>query len=265
MYQTKARNAEFCGSAGWKTIYSTAPITPPIGWKLGPNTGKTNIDGTGWIPINFQNAPIGELINMNKLYIDPVNDPNKGLVYTFACNPTNGNFVLTAGLESQNYGDLTSKFNVTAKDNGIDPNRFEVGSNLELTPILNLTPPRPTSTLLTTTTPSINTSSSDKIKISDLLQIQNGLLLYYAKYNSYPKTKNPKQITLKSLLLETGITNKETSFDPTSGRAYLYGSDGSHYILSAILDDASNVALNSDEDGIKFGVDCDDPVYCVGM
>jgi prepilin-type N-terminal cleavage/methylation domain-containing protein len=77
-----------------------------------------NVNGTGWIPINFtkisSGAPIGSLP------MDPINQSSSGLYYSYQ---TNGNtFRLVADPESQKY----------AVSAGVNPTMFVQGSNTGL-------------------------------------------------------------------------------------------------------------------------------------
>jgi hypothetical protein len=115
-----------------KTIYASAPIMPPVGWKAGANMGSTAIDGTGWLPVNF--AAISSGAPIAKLPVDPVNSAGRHLVYLFACNPTAINtYELDVVMESQKYGNSGSS-DVVSTDGGNDPNVYEVGNNLSLIP-----------------------------------------------------------------------------------------------------------------------------------
>jgi len=85
-------------------------------------TGSTAVDGTGWLPINFEKTPGGS--PLAKLYIDPLND--LGHYYGYACDPQTLTFELDANLESSNYKDLSSQ------DGGDNPNIYEAGTNLKI-------------------------------------------------------------------------------------------------------------------------------------
>jgi hypothetical protein len=112
-----------------KTIYASAPVTPPAGWQLGANAGQTGVDGTGWLPFQFSSSSVGS--PLLKLPLDPVNNPDKGLVYIMACDSKNQTFKLEAKLESVAYNKGGSK-DLVSTDKGIDPNLYEVGTNLNI-------------------------------------------------------------------------------------------------------------------------------------
>lgn len=117
----------------------------------------------------------------------------------------------------------------------------------------------------------------DARRISDLRQVQNGLELYFNKCGYYPGAAAAAscpaftQITTWSALT-TALTGSNIGIstvpnDPTSGRNYYYGTDGtgSGYVLGATLEDSSNASLSRDIDGTVYGVNCNDPVYCVQL
>ena len=120
----------------------------------------------------------------------------------------------------------------------------------------------------------------DARRISDLKQVQTGLELYYNKCGFYP---GPVQSAaggacaawaagtdfaalggvLRGSLL--GIQNFPTGAN--TGGEYMYGTsaNGTDYVLGALLNDANNPQLREDIDGTVFGINCDDPVYCVRL
>lgn len=83
----------------------------------------TNIDGTGWIPIDFKNYDAGSVIS--SLPIDPINTTSTNLYYTYETDGVGG-FKLTAFFESQKDAPLM------ANDGGNDPALYEKGTNLTL-------------------------------------------------------------------------------------------------------------------------------------
>ncbi len=84
-----------------------------------------NINGTGWIPINFTSissgAPIGSLP------VDPINTSSTGEYYTFTTNGTT--YETTMALESKKYAAIE------ASDGGIYTDLYEQGTSLTLAPI----------------------------------------------------------------------------------------------------------------------------------
>jgi type II secretory pathway pseudopilin PulG len=83
------------------------------------------IDGTGWLPIDFTQD---DTINLPALPIDPVNTVQGGYYYTYAVG---GSWELTAQLESQRH-----TIN-QATDGGLNPARYELGTDTKLTPFVN--------------------------------------------------------------------------------------------------------------------------------
>jgi prepilin-type N-terminal cleavage/methylation domain-containing protein len=101
----------------------------PNGWQyqcVSKNTLQ-NIDGTGWIPVDFTRQSI---FRLNKLPIDPKNDLDNYYVYTY--DPQSDKFELGSILESEKYQNLASN------DNGDNPNIYESGTNLSLYPISSI-------------------------------------------------------------------------------------------------------------------------------
>ncbi|HEX8994145.1 MAG TPA: type II secretion system protein [Candidatus Paceibacterota bacterium] len=104
-------------------------------------TTPSNIDGTGWLPVNFTWLPGGSPIS--NLPVDPVNTiTNTGavtgtdLVYRYACQSTGGTkpsnvFEVDATLESQAYTVTDPK---PANDGGDSSTYYEVGTDLKLLP-----------------------------------------------------------------------------------------------------------------------------------
>ncbi|MBI2591498.1 MAG: prepilin-type N-terminal cleavage/methylation domain-containing protein [Candidatus Brennerbacteria bacterium] len=100
----------------------------PSGWSYScsNSTDYRNINGTGWIPINFAALSIGSPIS--NLPIDPINQTSTSQYYTYV---TGGSYELTATLESEKYSDKATN------DGGADPSSLEVGSDLNLSPFVH--------------------------------------------------------------------------------------------------------------------------------
>ncbi|MBI5742854.1 MAG: prepilin-type N-terminal cleavage/methylation domain-containing protein [Candidatus Niyogibacteria bacterium] len=93
-----------------------------------------NIDGTGWIPVNFETLTAGSPIS--NLPIDPTNSianlaapVNTDLVYRYACNASSTTFEIDAQLESNEY---TVQNDLRAKDGGNHSTLYEQGTNLKI-------------------------------------------------------------------------------------------------------------------------------------
>lgn len=82
----------------------------------------TGIDGTGWVPINFDAIKSGS--PLSKLPVDPINSPE--FSYTYSCDNNSKTFELNANFESSNFIEYAKS------DDGDRPNIFEVGSDLSL-------------------------------------------------------------------------------------------------------------------------------------
>lgn len=107
-------------AANCPTMTAQLPALP-TGWSYNCSTAanlkKTN--GTGWLPINFDALPAKS--PLTTLPTDPRNDASTGLYYAYI---PGGSYSLSAALESEKY--LAES---AAKDTGLDPTRFEQGSD----------------------------------------------------------------------------------------------------------------------------------------
>jgi hypothetical protein len=97
--------------------------TLPIGYGYRCSATPTNIDGTGWIPINFSAS---SLVNLQKLPIDPINKPP--YYYTYVVG---GSYELTALMERDTNKGPDS---IAGKDGGTENFVYEVGTNKNITP-----------------------------------------------------------------------------------------------------------------------------------
>jgi len=131
-----------------------------------------NIDGTGWLPINFQSL---EVKAINVLPIDPVNSYASKYFYSYVFHRGMQGFELNANLECNRYkkGGADDK---TSTDGGDDPDVYEVGSMLTLSPseiylsqrITGLKPIIGLSDATTTINTVLNSVSSTKVYIYNL-------------------------------------------------------------------------------------------------
>lgn len=92
------------------------------------------VDGTGWIPINFESLISGSPIS--NLPVDPVNKINTltaptstDLVYRYACLQGTLSYELDARLESNEFTTINNRM---AADGGDNDQLFEVGTNLRI-------------------------------------------------------------------------------------------------------------------------------------
>jgi len=90
-----------------------------------------NVDGTGWIPVNFASvkAQAGSLFTA--LPIDPVNTVANGYYYTYIP----GSWALSATMESEKYIAINA-----ATDGGTSLSRYETGNNTSLNQNLGIDP-----------------------------------------------------------------------------------------------------------------------------
>jgi len=120
---------------------------------------------------------------------------------------------------------------------------------------------------------SFRTRGRDTRRVADTKEVQNGLELYYMKNGAYPIVSggnaSARWDSLRTSLTGAGIGINDIPQDPTAPtRSYDYQSDGQHYVVAVTIEDpdANTSLLSSDIDGLQFSVvDCDDPVYCIGM
>jgi prepilin-type N-terminal cleavage/methylation domain-containing protein len=113
---------------------------------------------------------------------------------------------------------------------------------------------------------SFRSRGRDARRVADLREVQNSLELYYLKNGNYPASNNWDD--LRSLLVNDAIGITIVPNDPlsdSSNMSYSYGysADKQGYVLSSTLEDVYNSSLKDDIDGIVYGIDCADPIYCV--
>jgi prepilin-type N-terminal cleavage/methylation domain-containing protein len=116
------------------TVYISLPDTSvtcanlslpllPSGWGYScvNESSIRNVDGTGWIPVDFTQFSAGSTLSV--LPIDPVNNLDNGYYYTFV---TGGSWKLTGIFESKKFSEDMKK------DGGPDPSLYELGDDLIL-------------------------------------------------------------------------------------------------------------------------------------
>lgn len=88
------------------------------------------IDGQGWVPIDFKSINNTLLSN---LPTDPINSLNSGLYYLYGFQKNPPQYEISAALESNEFrqGGFSDK---VSTDGGNDPNRIELGTNLNIIP-----------------------------------------------------------------------------------------------------------------------------------
>ena len=98
----------------------------PSGYEYRCSANPQNIDGTGWIPIDFTKSSI---TNISSLPLDPINNPP--YYFTYVADNNKKSFEITAYLESdKNKGENS----VSANDNGTNINLYEAGNDKKLNP-----------------------------------------------------------------------------------------------------------------------------------
>ncbi|MDW8279637.1 MAG: LamG-like jellyroll fold domain-containing protein [bacterium] len=102
------------------------PLPSPWQYRCTTAQNLQKIDGTGWIPIDFNQLSFGR--TLSKLPIDPINTTSSGNYYTYV---TGGSFKLTSRFESQK-----QILRYVANDGGPDPSIYELGTDLNLAPFV---------------------------------------------------------------------------------------------------------------------------------
>ena len=128
-----------CASPG-KVFISTpsgvaGPANLPSGWTYASSTSANlrKTGGSGWMPVNLDSIPAGS--PLNTLPIDPVNDLDQALYYTYTCaTSSRAGYEVNANLESRQFN-KGGRDDLTSKDGGDDPNVYEVGSRLTVNPM----------------------------------------------------------------------------------------------------------------------------------
>lgn len=88
----------------------------------------------------------------------------------------------------------------------------------------------------------------DARRISDLKQVQTGLELYYNREGQYPPSGVSWDADIIAPLKAADIGVSNVPADPSSGKTYHYWSNGTQYVLGAVLDDANHSAYDQDVD-----------------
>jgi prepilin-type N-terminal cleavage/methylation domain-containing protein len=96
----------------------------PAGWSYhcAVEEDFQNSDGTGWLPVNFNAMPGGS--PFEQIPVDPKNDENFTLYYSYVYSSISGGYALSVLLESEKQGPEAYK------DGGTDLGRFEKGTDL---------------------------------------------------------------------------------------------------------------------------------------
>ena len=118
-------------SAGDQCQGLSLPVLPTTySYHCTTSTTIRNVDGTGWIPIDFSKISSG--IPLGALPIDPTNQSSTRLYYTYTTN--GAQYEITASMESSKYGPGGSN-DIVSSDGGSLASVFEKGSKLSLEPL----------------------------------------------------------------------------------------------------------------------------------
>jgi prepilin-type N-terminal cleavage/methylation domain-containing protein len=107
--------------------------SPPTNWHYHcptSTTYQTKTNGLGWLPIDFSQV---SSLQISHLPIDPKNQAQNQLFYSYICDNTNKTFELDPVLESKKFRAWGSKDRVTT-DGGDSYDLYEVGTDLTLSP-----------------------------------------------------------------------------------------------------------------------------------
>ena len=105
------------------------PLDTVAGWsyRCSSQANFRNIDGTGWLPVNFASLPTSPFTT---LPVDPVNDASRGLYYAYV---TGGSWELNVQLESEKYS-FSGGADMDSTDGGDTIVLYETGNDLGLLP-----------------------------------------------------------------------------------------------------------------------------------
>jgi len=172
------------GADDWVPISSssicTAGTIMPDGTACTTNA-STAVNGSGWIPINFQSIRIGS--PLSRLPLDPINStdsgvcdygPSTGCFYVFQAGSTFGTYKIYANFESQKFAAREQS------DGGPSAHWFETGASLDLpyesssssplppgdtiSPTVSVTAPASGATVSSTVT--VSASASDNVGVA---------------------------------------------------------------------------------------------------
>jgi prepilin-type N-terminal cleavage/methylation domain-containing protein len=114
-------------------ITLTGATTQPTAAQV-TQANLSRVDGTGWIPVNFEALTSGSPIS--NLPVDPVNTittltapANTDYVYRYACNATTLTYEVDARLESDEFTKVTNRMQ---SDGGDNDSLYEVGTNIRI-------------------------------------------------------------------------------------------------------------------------------------
>ncbi len=126
-----------CGTSGTQSLAYTGTIAGATTSLICAGTcsqvavsaaNVTNVDGTGWIPVNFASGMLAGT-SISDLPIDPTNTTGAtGYAYSYGCNNAAATYEIDANLESQKYS-YTGSDDKESKDGGNSATLYEVGND----------------------------------------------------------------------------------------------------------------------------------------
>ncbi len=148
----------------------------PVGWEYicKPTSTFRNINGDGWIPVNFSLLSGGS--PLSALPVDPINTSSSGNYYTYI---TGGSWELGAVLESEKY-QIGGDSDMVSGDGGDSLATYETGSigGLTLSPFKDVAP-----SSLSYTSPNVYTNGTAITALSPAI---TGLVASYSVSPSLP-------------------------------------------------------------------------------
>jgi type II secretory pathway pseudopilin PulG len=124
------------------------------------------------------------------------------------------------------------------------------------------------STIVLVSLNSARQKARDTRRLGDVRQVALALEMYYDDNSSYPSVTGCTAANWTGTLA-TAITGggymTSLPIDPlnSGNNVYMFGCDGTDYVLRGYLENASNSALDTDVDGTAVTCACADPAYCI--
>ena len=110
--------------------------------------------------------------------------------------------------------------------------------------------------------------TSDAERATALDQVLAAMKLYYRDYNRDPEvrgiTAQDRWVNLMGHLVSGGYLLSPVQDDGLANYDYQVTPDGKSFVIAVTLTDSSSDKTMSDFDGVPLGVNCADPVYCLG-
>jgi prepilin-type N-terminal cleavage/methylation domain-containing protein len=139
------------------------------------------------------------------------------------------------------------------------------------------------SILLVSLTGTPQAKARDSKRVGDIASLRLLITLFYTDCGSYPDSLNGASNSLTSppSCFQSAAALAQLPTDPKwsasspgctafTDNQYKYAKSGTwpnitSYVLAACLEDSSAKVLESDRDGTVLGINCADPVYCIGQ